>query len=238
MKGHLGTRIRNYFLTGVLVTAPIGLTVFLVLWIINKVDIIVTGWLPFDYNPQSYLPFYVPGIGLVIVFIGITIVGALAAGIFGRMFINFSESILHRMPVVRGIYSALKQIFETVFNHSSKAFRQVVLFEYPRKGIWAMGFITCTTEGEVQRETEKEVANVFVPTTPNPTSGFLLFIPKKDLTFMEMSVEEGIKMIVSGGIVTPPDPKDKKSTRKNNSRKRAIKKPTNKKSVVSKKIEK
>jgi uncharacterized membrane protein len=113
--------------------------------------------------------------------------------------------VVDRLPVIRTIYGALKQIFETVMASQSQAFREVVMFEYPRPGIWALGFLTGVTKGEVQRLTDDEVVNVFLPTTPNPTSGFLLFVPRKDLKVMDMTVEEGIKMIVSGGILTPPD---------------------------------
>lgn len=204
-------KLRTYLLAGILVTAPIGLTTILVVFIINKVDSLVTPLIPSAYNPETYLPFSIPGIGLIIVIIGLILIGSMAAGFFGRLLIRVSESILNKMPVVRGIYSAIKQIFETVISQSSEAFRQVVIFEYPRKGLWAMGFITGKTKGEVQRMTGQEVINVFLPTTPNPTSGFLLFVPKKDLTILDMTVDEGIKMIVSGGIVTPPDPKAKKS---------------------------
>ena len=128
----------------------------------------------------------------------------LTAGFVGRVLVGLGERLVHRMPVVRNVYGALKQIFETVMSQSSGAFRQVVLFEYPRRGSWAIGFITGRTEGEVQNVTEEEVLNVFLPTTPNPTSGYLLFIPRSELVLLDMTVEEGIKMVVSGGIVTPP----------------------------------
>ena len=133
------------------------------------------------------------------------LVGALTAGILGRYFVRTSERILARMPVIRGLYSATKQIFETVLAQKSNAFRQAVLVEYPRRGIWAIAFITGRTEGEVQNLTRETVTNIFLPTTPNPTSGFLLFVPKKDLVPLTMTVEEAIKMVISGGIVTPPD---------------------------------
>ena len=133
------------------------------------------------------------------------LIGALTAGFMGRYFVRVSERILARMPVIRSLYSATKQIFETVLAQKSNAFREAVLVEYPRRGIWAVGFITGRTEGEVQNLTKETVINIFLPTTPNPTSGFLLFVPKKDLVPLTMTVEEAIKMVVSGGIVTPPD---------------------------------
>lgn len=198
-------RLKAYFFAGVLVTAPLGIT-FYVSWLFIKwVDSKVTSLLPTVYNPETYLPVYIPGIGLIIVCIALTIIGALTAGIIGRFWFRTSEKILSRMPVIRSIHSAIKQIFETVLSNQSNAFREVVLFEYPRRGSWAMGFITGQTQGEVQDITKDEVVNVFLPTTPNPTSGYLLFIPRRELVTLSMSVEEGIKMVVSGGIVTPPD---------------------------------
>lgn len=198
-------RLKAYFFAGVLVTAPLGIT-FYVSWIFIKwVDSKVTSLLPTVYNPETYLPIYIPGIGLIIVCIALTFIGALTAGIIGRFWFRTSEKILSRMPVIRSIHSAIKQIFETVLSNQSNAFREVVLFEYPRRGSWAMGFITGQTKGEVQDITKDEVVNVFLPTTPNPTSGYLLFIPRRELVMLSMSVEEGIKMVVSGGIVTPPD---------------------------------
>ena len=198
-------RIKAYFFAGVLVTAPLGIT-FYVSWVFIKwVDSKVVSLLPTVYNPETYLPVYIPGIGLIIVCIALTIIGALTAGIIGRFWFRMSEKILSRMPVIRSIHSAIKQIFETVLSNQSNAFREVVLFEYPRRGSWAIGFITGQTQGEVQNTTTDEVVNVFLPTTPNPTSGYLLFIPRRELVLLSMSVEEGIKMVVSGGIVTPPD---------------------------------
>lgn len=198
-------RLRTDFLAGVLVTAPIGITFYLSWIVIDWIDDQVTPMIPEKYNPETYLPFSIPGLGLVIVFVVLTAIGALAAGLLGRWAMGLFESILARMPVIRSIYGAIKQIVETILKQQSEAFRQVVLFEYPRRGSWAIGFITGTTSGEVQNLTEDEVVNVFLPTTPNPTSGYLLFIPKKELVMLSMTVEEGIKMVVSGGIVTPDD---------------------------------
>jgi uncharacterized membrane protein len=201
----LFARLRTYFLAGVIVIAPVSITVYLTWQFIAYVDSKVTPFIPAKYNPETYLPFGVPGLGLLLAIIGITLIGALAAGYLGRLFVGWGERLLARMPVVRSIYSALKQIFETVFAEKSRAFRQVVLIEYPRKGSWAIGFATGTTRGEVQEAIEDEVVNVFLPTTPNPTSGYLLFLPRRDVTFLAMSVEEGIKMVISGGVVVPPD---------------------------------
>ncbi len=198
-------RLRNYFVAGLLVTGPAGITVWLVWNLIEAIDQRVVPLIPAAYNPETYLPFSIPGIGVLVAVAFLILVGAIAAGVLGRVVVGFGESLLRRMPVVRSVYGALKQIFETVMRESSSAFREVVLFEYPRRGSWAIGFITGRTEGEIQNITEDDVLNVFLPTTPNPTSGYLLFIPRKELVMLEMTVEEGIKMVVSGGIVTPPD---------------------------------
>ena len=201
----LGGKLRGYLLAGVLVTAPLGVTALLAWWIITFIDERVTPLIPAQYNPESYLPFSLPGLGLVVLIIFLTLVGALTAGFLGRWVIHTGERVLNRMPVIRSIYSAVKQIFETVLAQQSNAFREAVLVEYPRRGIWAIGFITGTTKGEVQNLTEETTVNIFLPTTPNPTSGFLLFIPLKDVIPLDMSVEEAVKMVISGGIVTPPD---------------------------------
>ncbi|MEE8280553.1 MAG: DUF502 domain-containing protein [Alphaproteobacteria bacterium] len=207
MVGRLSARLRNYLLTGILVTAPIAIT-FYIAWLgINFVDSRVIPLIPEKYNPETYLPFDILGLGLVIVIIALMLVGWLTASFVGRLFLRTGERVLARMPVIRSIYGALKQVFETVLSHRSTAFREVVLIEYPRRGVWALGFLTGMTEGEVQNLTAEDVLNVFLPTTPNPTSGFLLFLPKEDVLVLDMTVEEGIKMVMSGGIVTPPDPR-------------------------------
>jgi uncharacterized membrane protein len=198
-------RIRAYFLAGVLITAPISLTLYLAWLFISFIDTQVSAILPPNLNPETYLPFSVPGIGLLLVFVALTLIGGFTAGYIGRLLVRASEMILARMPVIRSVYGAIKQIFETVLANQSSAFRDVVLIEYPRRGIWSLAFVTGKTEGEVQNLTEDETINIFVPTTPNPTSGFLLFVPRRDLIVLDMTVEEGIKMVVSAGIVTPPD---------------------------------
>jgi uncharacterized membrane protein len=203
-RGFFG-RLRGYFLAGLLVTAPLGITAYLAWIFIDFLDRKVTPLIPAPYNPETYLPFGLPGLGLVVIFIFLALIGALTAGLLGRWVLQTGERILARMPVVRSIYSATKQVFETVLAQQSNAFRDVVLVEYPRRGIWAVGFITGVTRGEVQNLTEDETVNVFLPTTPNPTSGFLLFVPAKDVVYLDMGVEEAIKMVISGGIVTPPD---------------------------------
>jgi len=203
--GGLMLRLRTYFFAGILITAPISITIYLAWAMIHWVDGAVIPLIPAHYNPETYLPFSVPGIGLLILLIGLTLIGAVTASMVGRMVVRGSDRLLNRMPVVRGVYNALKQIFETVLSQKSQAFREVVLVEYPRQGAWALGFITGTPDGEIQELGGGELVNVFVPTTPNPTGGFLLFLPERDVIRLSMTVEEGIKMVVSGGIVAPPD---------------------------------
>ncbi|MDO8840368.1 MAG: DUF502 domain-containing protein [Parvibaculum sp.] len=201
-------RIRNYFLTGMVVAAPIGLTIWITRWFIDLIDTWFTPLLPRQYHPDAYLPFDIPGLGLLIAFVLLTLLGALTANIFGRTVLNFGERIVARMPVVRSIYGALKQIFETVISQSSASFREVGLIEYPRKGIFCIVFITTQTNGEIVDRVGRELVSVFLPTTPNPTSGFLLFVPKDDVQVLDMTIEEGAKLIISAGLVEPKHRKD------------------------------
>ena len=201
--------LRNNFFKGILISVPIFIT-FYVAWILikffdNKVTPVLGPLIPKHLNPSNYLPFEIPGIGLLTVFIFFAIIGFLTTGLFGRIFSSLVEKILSKIPVLRNIYSGLKQLFETILSKRSNSFREVILLEYPRKGIWAMGFLTGDTEGEVQRLTKNSMINIFLPTTPNPTSGFLLFVPAKDVLRLSMSVEEAIKMIISAGILTPSE---------------------------------
>lgn len=207
----LGGRLRAYFLAGILVTTPLAITIALATWLIEFVDSRIVPLIPLRYNPDFYLKEYlgfeigIPGLGLIVLFIFITLVGAMTAGFVGRILIKSSENMLNRMPIIRSIYGASKQILETVLKTQSNAFRQAVLVEYPRRGLWAVAFITGRTEGEVQNLVADDLINIFLPTTPNPTSGFLLFVPREDLILLDMPVDEAIKMVISGGIVTPPD---------------------------------
>ena len=198
-------KIRSWFITGILVLTPIILTVYVAWAFITFVDNLVVPIVPNGYRPSNYLPFSIPGLGLIIVFTFTTLVGSLASGLFGRTLIRIWENILNRMPVVRSVYSAIKQILETVMAAQSDAFRQAVLVQYPRKDIWAIGFVTGSTKGEVGKYVSEKMINVFMPTTPNPTSGFLLFFPEKDLIYLKMSVEDALKLVVSGGMVIPKD---------------------------------
>jgi uncharacterized membrane protein len=195
-------RLRTYFLAGILVTAPVAITLYIAWQFIRALDNWVSPFIPPDWNPQRW---GIPGFGVVIVVVGLTVIGAFTAGFLGRLLVRLSDSVMARMPVIRSLYAAIKQVFETVLAQKTNAFREVVLVEYPRKGVWTLGFITGVTGGEVGRcLDDQEMVNVFVPTTPNPTSGFLLFVSRQELRLLDMSVEDGIKMVVSTGIITPP----------------------------------
>ena len=198
-------RLRAYFFAGILVTGPLALTLYLTWLFIHFIDSSVSLLFPDRYNPAHYLPFNIPGLGLIFSIIVLTLIGALTAGYVGRLFLRISERILARMPVIRSVYGAVKQIFETVLAKQSNTFREAVLVEFPRPGMWTIAFITGRTEGEVQDLAGPEAVSVYVPTTPNPTSGYLVFLPRRELIVLSMTVEEAIKMVISGGIVTPPD---------------------------------
>ncbi|MFC4351508.1 DUF502 domain-containing protein [Fodinicurvata halophila] len=197
-------RLRNYFLVGILITAPIAITIWIAWGVIDFFDNRITPLIPEPWNPDTYLPFSVPGLGLLLALIFLTMVGMFTAGLIGRALMDSGERLLARVPIVRSIYGSLKQVFETVLAQNSRAFRDVVLVEYPYQGVWAIGFVTSETRGEVQRVTENEVVSVFVPATPNPTTGFLLFLPREEVHQLDMTVEQGLKLVISGGIVVPP----------------------------------
>lgn len=198
-------RLRAYFFAGILVTGPIALTIYLTWLFIHFIDSSVSRLLPDRYNPATYLPFDIPGLGLIIAVVGLTLIGALTAGYVGRLFLRLSERVLARMPIIRGVYGAMKQIFETVLAKQSNTFREAVLLEWPRPGMWTIGFITSRTEGEIRDLAGAETVSVYVPTTPNPTSGYLMFVPRSQLVVLSMTVEEAIKFVISTGIVTPAD---------------------------------
>ncbi len=199
----LGAKIRAYLFTGILVTAPVAITFYMAYKFIFWVDRIVNQVLPPQYKFDNILPFTIPGLGLIVLIVALIVVGMFAAGFLGKFFLKLGEWIVYKMPLVSSIYSLLKQIFETFLSNKSQAFSKVVLLEYPRKGIWILGFVSSDTKGEVRGRFDEEMLNVFIPTTPNPTSGFLIFVPKKDTVELEMSVEEGIKFVISGGLVEP-----------------------------------
>ena len=200
-----GARLRAYFLAGILITAPMFVTLYVAWAFITFVDDKIVALIPARYAPEQLLPFTIPGLGLVVLVAVLTLMGALTAGFVGRQFHRLSENILARMPVLRGIYSATKQVFETVLAQKSNAFREAVLIEYPRRGLWTIAFVTGRPEGEIGRMASEEMVAIYVPTTPNPTSGFMLFVAKREVIPLAMTVEEAIKYVVSTGLVVPPE---------------------------------
>ena len=196
--------LRASFLTGIVVIAPVAMTIWLVWTIMGWVDGFVLPLVPDRFNPEKYIGINLRGIGLIFFLVFTVFVGWIAKGLIGRSLINFAESLVNRMPVVRSIYSGVKQIAETVFAQSDRNFEKACLIEYPRKGIWAIGFISTTAKGEVADRTHRDnLVGVFVPTTPNPTSGFLLFFPKDDVIELDMSIEDAAKLVISAGLVYP-----------------------------------
>ena len=196
------TKIKNYFLTGVLVTAPVVITFWIVTSLVNVFDRLVTPIIPYYINPNFYLPRDVPGLGLIVLFIYLVFIGFITANFFGSWVLKKTELIIHKIPLIKVFYKAIKQILETLLKGNSKAFREAVLLEYPRKGVWVIGFTTGKVEGAIKKKIKNELINVFVPTTPNPTSGFLLLVPRKDLKHLDVNVDDAIKTIVSAGIIT------------------------------------
>ncbi len=204
-KPTMGQRIRGNFLTGLVIVAPVVLTIYLIWTVVTFIDTKVVPWVPAAYNPSTYLGKDIPGTGVVIFLIFTAIVGTLAKGLFGRQIVRVAERLVDRTPVVRSVYNALKQIVETILSQSGASFQKACLIEYPRPGIWAIAFVATETKGEVLSRLEhNQVLSVFLPTTPNPTSGFLLFVPRKDAIMLDMTVEEAAKLIISAGLVVPP----------------------------------
>jgi len=194
VKKSIFVRLRNYFITGAIVLIPIGITIYLTLFIIR----ISSNFLPKKINPNNYLPFDVPGIEILITIILITIIGGLSLSFLGKKFLEIFNNLLKKIPILRTIYSAVGQLTES-FTQSSNSQKSVVILEYPRKGIWVVGFSTKENKGEISKKTNENLVNIFVPTTPNPTSGFLLMVPKKDLIYLDMSFEDASRFIVSAG---------------------------------------
>ena len=198
-------RLRSSFLTGLVVIAPVAMTMWLLWTTMGWIDSVVLPLVPDQIQPEKYIGINLRGVGLIIFLIFTVLVGWIAKGLIGRSLISFAESFVQRMPVVRSVYSGVKQIAETVFAQSERSFEKACLIQYPRKGIWAIGFISTEAKGEVAREAETDdtLISVFVPTTPNPTSGFLLFFPKSDIIELDMSVEDAAKLVISAGLVYP-----------------------------------
>ena len=194
-------KIKNYLLTGILVTAPVVITFWIVYSLVKLFDALVNPIIPYYLNPNFYLPRDVPGLGLIILVIFLIGIGFLAANFFGSWLLKKTDLIIQKIPLIKVFYKTIKQIFETILKTNSDAFREAVLVEYPRKGVWVIGFTTGEVEGEVKNKLKKKLTNVFIPTTPNPTSGFLLMVPNNELRKLNVSVDDAIKTIVSAGII-------------------------------------
>ena len=197
-KKSLALKLRNYFITGIVVLIPIGFTLYLSRFLIN----ISTKLVPAGLNPNNYIPYAIPGIEILLTVIFITIVGGLSLSFLGKKILQIVDNLFKRIPILRTIYSAIVQMTDS-FRNQEGAKKSVVLVEYPRKGSWAVGFATKENKGELKDKTNKELINVFVPTTPNPTSGFLLMFPKEDVIYLDMGFEEASKFIVSAGTSNP-----------------------------------
>jgi len=197
-KRSIFARIRNYFIAGVVVLIPIGITVYLTIFLVS----ISSKILPKEINPNNYLPYDIPGVEIVTAVLLITFIGWLSLSFLGKKLLNLFNNILKKIPILRTIYSAIVQMTET-FTKTDKGKKNVVLVEYPRKGSWAVGFATKENSGEITRKTNKKLINVFIPTTPNPTSGFLLMFPEDEVIYLDLTFEEASKFIVSAGTSNP-----------------------------------
>ena len=194
--------LRRYLVAGLLVWIPLGVTIFILRVLIGLMDRSLL-LIPQQYRPEEWFGFAIPGLGLILTLLVLLVTGLLAANIVGRCMVGFWESLLDRIPVVRSVYSAAKNFAEIVFSDSGQSFKKVLLIEYPRKGIYSLAFQTATNLGEVQGRTGEEMICTFVPTTPNPTSGYIIILPKKDIIELDMEIDEALKMIISLGVVVP-----------------------------------
>lgn len=207
----LMARLRNYFLTGLVVAGPVAVTIYLIWSFINWVDDLVRPLIPPIYRPETYLPWPVPGTGLVIAFIALTLLGFLTANLVGRTLVEFGESILNRMPVVRPLYNTMKQIFETVFSKDGSSFRKVGLVEFPAPGMWSLVFLSQPPSRDIaEKLPDTDNVSVFLPCTPNPTTGFFFFVPRKDIVELDISVESAMTLVISAGMVQPNGDAQKK----------------------------
>ena len=203
-------KVRGNFLAGLIVIAPIGFT----MWIINSIIGWIDGWvlplIPYNYHFAEYIGINLKGLGVVFFLVFTVLVGWVAKGILGRTFLRVGENLVDRTPIVRSVYSGIKQIAETVLSSRDSSFEKACLIEYPRKGIWAIAFVASDSRGEIAEKNpdkENQLVSVFIPTTPNPTSGFLLFIPKSDIKYLDMTIEEAAKLVISAGLVYPKEKK-------------------------------
>lgn len=200
-----GTRLRRYFLTGLVIAGPLAITASVTWWFINLIDGVVKPLIPNNYLPETYLPYPIPGFGLVIGLIGLTLLGFLTANLVGRTLLDAGEAILHRMPVIRGLYKGVKQVFETIFSQSGTSFRKVGMVQFPQPGMWSIVFISQEAAPEISSRLPdgSEQIGVFLPCTPNPTTGFFFYLPRREVVELSISVEDGAKLIMSAGLIQP-----------------------------------
>jgi uncharacterized membrane protein len=207
-----GSRIRNYFLTGLILTGPLYITVSLTWWFINWVDDLVRPLMPAAFRPETYLPIRVPGLGLIIVFVALTLLGFLTANLVGRTLVEAGERILERMPVIRPIYRGLKQVFETLFSKTGSTFRKVGLIEFPAPGMWSLVFLSSPPGSDIAARlpTQEEHVSVFMPCTPNPTTGFFFIVPRREVIELDIPVEAAAKLVMTAGMIQPDGDPQKK----------------------------
>ncbi|KRE11168.1 hypothetical protein ASE63_20850 [Bosea sp. Root381] len=205
LRPSFGTRLRRYFFTGLVLAAPLAITASVTWWFVNLIDGWVKPLIPNSYLPDAYLPFPIPGIGLVIGIIGLMLLGFLTANLVGRSLVNAGEAILGRMPVVRSLYKGIKQVFETIFSQSGTSFRKVGMVQFPQPGMWSIVFIAQEAAPEIAGKLpdSDQQLGVFLPCTPNPTTGFFFYLPRREVVELSISVEDGAKLIMSAGLIQP-----------------------------------
>jgi uncharacterized membrane protein len=200
----LMSRIRTYFLTGLIVAGPVAITAWLIWWFVTWVDNLVRPLIPATYHPDTYLPFNIPGLGLIFAFVMLTLLGFLTANFVGRRLVGFGDSLLNRMPIVRPIYRTVKQIFQTLFSSSESSFRHVGLVEFPSPGMWSLVFLTQAPGAPIATKLpDGEHVSAFMPCTPNPTTGFFFYVPRRDVIDLDISVEQAMQLIISAGVIQP-----------------------------------
>jgi uncharacterized membrane protein len=200
----LVSRIRNYFLTGLIVAGPVVVTLWLIWWFVTWVDNVMRPLVPTAYRPETYLPLHIPGLGLIVAFVALTLLGFFTANLVGGRLVSFGESILNRMPIVRPIYRTAKQIFETLFSSSGSSFRHVGLVEFPSPGMWSLVFLTQAPSASIAtRLPAAEHVSAFMPCTPNPTTGFFFYVPRHEVIDLDITVEQAMQLIMSAGIIQP-----------------------------------
>ncbi len=198
----VSSRFKRWLFTGLILLVPIVVTIYLFAAVVNMMDGLIR-LVPAPYQPDHLLGFHIPGLGVALTFIIVLLTGMVGASVIGKWFVHLGETIVNRIPLVRTVYGALKHVLETVLQDNKDTFRRVVLIEYPRPGLFVLAFVSGVDKGEIQHRAERHLLTVFVPTTPNPTSGFLVYVPEEDVIPLDMSVEDGMKYVISAGVICP-----------------------------------